>query len=41
MSLFVEPDIGYYFDNHSSIPTFYQEKPLSFNLNLGLRFSFE
>jgi hypothetical protein len=41
LSLFVEPGVGYYFDNHSSIPTFYQEHPLSFNLNLGLRFSFE
>lgn len=41
LSLFVEPGLGYYFDNHSSIPTFYQEHPLSFNLNLGLRFSFE
>lgn len=41
LSIFVEPGLGYYFDNGSSIPTFYQEKPLSFNLNLGLRFSFE
>jgi len=41
LSLFVEPGLGYYFDNHSTIPTFYQEHPLSFNLNLGLRFSFE
>jgi hypothetical protein len=41
LSLFVEPGVGYYFDNHSTIPTFYQEHPLSFNLNLGLRFSFE
>lgn len=41
MSLFVEPGLGYYFDNHSTIPTFYQEHPLGFNLNLGLRFSLE
>ena len=41
LSLFVEPGLGYYFDNHSTIPTFYQENPLSFSLNLGLRFSFE
>ena len=41
LSVFVEPGIGYYFDNGSSVPTFYQEKPLSFNLNLGLRFCFE
>lgn len=41
LSLFVEPGLGYYFDNHSTIPTFYQEHPLNFNLNLGLRFSFE
>jgi hypothetical protein len=39
MSIYAEPGVGYYFDNGSSIPTYYQEKPFSFNLNVGLRFS--
>ena len=38
LSIYVEPGIGYYFDNGSSVPTFYQDKPLNFNLNVGLRF---
>ncbi len=37
-SIYVEPGMGYYFDNGSSVPTFYQDKPLNFNLNVGLRF---
>lgn len=37
-SIFAEPGIGYYFDNGSSVPTYYQDKPFTFNLNLGLRF---
>ena len=41
LSIFVEPGIGYYFDNGSTVPTFYQDKPLNFNLNLGLRFQFQ
>ena len=41
LSIFVEPGVGYYFDNGSSVSTFYQDKPLSFNLNLGLRFQFQ
>ena len=36
-SIYAEPGIGYYFDNGSDIPTFYQDKPFSLNLNLGLR----
>lgn len=38
-SLYAEPGIGYWFDNGSSIPTYYQERPLSFSLSLGLRVS--
>jgi hypothetical protein len=37
-SLYAEPSLNYYFDNGSTIPTFYQEKPLNFNLNVGIRF---
>ena len=36
-SLYVEPGIGYWFDNGSSLPTYYQDKPFSFSLNLGFR----
>ena len=39
MSIYAEPGVGYYFDNSSDVPTYYQEKPFSFNLNVGLRFS--
>ena len=39
LSLYAEPGVGYYFDNGSSVPTFYQDRPLSFNLNIGLRFN--
>ena len=38
-SIYAEPGVGYYFDNGSIIPTYYQDKPFSFNLNLGLRFN--
>ena len=36
-SLYAEPGLGYFFDNGSSVPTLYQEKPLNFNLGFGLR----
>lgn len=36
-SLYAEPGLGYWFDNGSSISTYYQDKPLSFSLNLGIR----
>lgn len=38
-SIYAEPGIGYYFDNGSSVPTYYQDTPLILNLNLGLRFN--
>ena len=38
-SLFAEPTIGYYFDNGSAVSTIYQDQPLNFNLNVGLRLS--
>ena len=37
-SIYAEPGLGYYFDNGSKISTYYQDKPLNFNLNVGLRF---
>lgn len=36
-SLYAEPGLGYWFDNGSSVSTYYQDKPLSFNLNFGIR----
>lgn len=38
--LYVEPGIAYYFDDGCDIETFRKEHPLTFNLQLGLRFSF-
>ncbi len=38
--LYVEPGIAYYFDDGSDVETFRKDHPLSFNLQLGLRFSF-
>jgi len=37
MNLFIEPGVSYYFDNKSEIPTIRKDKPLNFNLQLGLR----
>lgn len=37
-SLYAEPGLGYYLKNGSSAQTIYQERPLNFNLSLGLRF---
>lgn len=41
MSVFVEPGISYYFDDGTPVQTIYKEKPLNFNLNLGIRINFE
>ncbi|MDL2322657.1 PorT family protein [Bacteroidales bacterium OttesenSCG-928-A17] len=37
LNLFVEPGINYYFDDKSGIPTIRKDKPLNFNLQLGIR----
>ena len=39
LGLYVEPGVSYHFDNGSSVPTFYQEQPFSFQLNMGIRWS--
>ena len=36
-SLYAEPGLGYWFDNGSSVSTYYQDQPLSFSLNFGIR----
>lgn len=38
--IFVEPGLAYNFRNGSTIKTAYSEKPLNFNLKIGLRYSF-
>lgn len=40
VGIYAEPRLSYYFDNGSNIETLYSEKPLNFNLNIGLRVSF-
>jgi len=38
-SLYAEPGLGYYFNDGSTTPTIYQDRPLNFNLSFGLRFN--
>ena len=40
IGIFAEPGISYYFNDGTNIQTIYKEKPLNFNLNLGIRFTF-
>lgn len=39
IGIYAEPGIAYYFKNDSPVETIYKEKPLNFNVRLGLRFS--
>lgn len=39
LSLYAEPGLTHYFDNHSSIVNVYKDRPTSFSLNIGLRFN--
>lgn len=39
MGVYVEPGVAYYFNNNSHVETIYKEKPLNFNINMGLRFT--
>ncbi len=39
LSLYAEPGVTHYFDNHSSIDNVYKDRPTSFSLNVGLRFN--
>lgn len=38
VGVYVEPGVSYYFDDRSPLSTIYKEKPLNFNLNLGVRY---
>lgn len=37
LGVFIEPGVGYYFNNGSDIETIYKEKPFNFNLKIGIR----
>lgn len=39
VGLYAEPGLSYYFDDHSPLQTIYKEKPLNFNINLGIRYT--
>ncbi|MGN0231854.1 MAG: outer membrane beta-barrel protein [Muribaculaceae bacterium] len=41
VGIYVEPGIGYYFDDNTNVRTIYKEHPVTFNLNVGLRLNFE
>lgn len=40
IGLYAEPGVSYYFDDGTEIKTIYKDKPLNFNLNFGVRFTF-
>lgn len=41
VGIYIEPGIGYYFKNGSGLKTAYSERPVNFNLKLGLRYTFK
>lgn len=41
VGIYAEPGLSYYFDDDSALQTIYKEKPLNFNLNVGVRFKLE
>lgn len=38
VGIYAEPGLSYYFDDGSELQIIYKEKPLNFNLNVGVRF---
>lgn len=40
VGFYIEPGVGYHFDNHSDVTNIYKDTPLNFSLGLGLRYSF-
>lgn len=38
VGIYTEPGLSYYFDDGSALQTIYKEKPLNFNLNVGVKF---
>ena len=41
IGIYAEPGISYHFDDGSPISTVYKERPLNFNIEFGIRLSFE
>lgn len=41
LGLYAEPGAAYYFNDGTSLKTFYKDKPLNFSLNFGIRFTFD
>ena len=41
LGIYVEPGVSWHFDNRSIVSTIYKEKPLNFNIEFGIRFSFD
>lgn len=39
IGIYAEPGISYYFDDSSSLQTIYKEKPLNFNITIGMRYT--
>ena len=37
VGVYAEPGLSYYFNNGSPVRTIYKDKPLNFNLNVGVR----
>jgi len=40
LELYVEPSLAYYIDNKGDIPNLWEERPLNFILQFGLRTGF-
>lgn len=38
-SIYAEPGVSYFCDDHSSLQTIYKEKPLNININTGVRYT--
>lgn len=41
VGVYAEPGISYYFNDGTDIKTIYKDKPLNFNLNIGVRITFD
>lgn len=39
VGIYAEPGVSYYFDDGTTLETVYKQRPLNFNLNVGIRFT--
>ena len=39
VGIYAEPGVSYYFDDGTTLETIYKQRPLNFNLNVGVRFT--